>query len=365
MVSSAVAKPMPPTWTQLWQGFQNRFMDQQGRVIDIDEGGVSTSEGQSYALFFALVSNDQSLFHKILIWTQNNMAEGDMSQHLPCWRWGKNSHDQWGPLSDESASDANLWFSYTLLQAGNLWHNASYVRIGQKMLHLIEQKEVISVPGWGPLLLPGPSSYWTANGRFITNPSYEPLFVLHYLAHANPQGPWHSMAQKLPILLQDISPRGYAPGWIAYRPSLGWEMAPEGPQGSFNAIRCYLWAGMISRKNPVAHQIIQSLAGMSEYLKKHGHPPERVNTLSGQTQGVGPVGFSAALLPYLQASNDRALLTAQYRRLQEAWKPEAQLYSFHYYDNALALFSLGFMDHLYGFTSDGTLWVFWHQQQPY
>ena len=65
MVSSAVAEPVVPTWTQLWHGFQNHFMDQQGRIIDPDEGGVSTSEGQSYALFFALVANDHALFQKI------------------------------------------------------------------------------------------------------------------------------------------------------------------------------------------------------------------------------------------------------------------------------------------------------------
>jgi endoglucanase len=359
MVSSAVAEPVIPTWTQLWCGFQSHFIDRQGRIIDPDEGGVSTSEGQSYALFFALVANNKALFQKIMTWTQDNMAQGNMAQHLPIWRWGKTPQGHWGPLSGESASDADLWLAYTLLQAGHLWHSAYYIQIGQGMLRLIVQKEVVDAPGWGPFLLPGPSPYWTAGGYFITNPSYAPLFILRYLADADPQGPWRAMAQHLPDLLEDISPHGYVPDWIAYRPSVGWEMAPEGPLGSFNAIRCYLWASMASEKSHASSRMLRALRGMIAYLKTHTYPPEYINTLSGQAQGVGPVGFSAALLPYLKVTNEKALLTTQYQRLQKAWEPAVQGYSFHYYDNALALFSLGFMDHLYGFTPNGTLWVFW------
>ena len=187
MVSSSVAEPAVPTWTQLWQSFQNHFMDQQGRVIDPNKGGVSTSEGQSYALFFALVADDRALFQKIMDWTRDNMAQGNMAQHLPIWRWGENPQGHWGPLSERSASDADLWLAYTLLQAGHLWHNAYYIQIGQDMLRLIVQKEVVDAPGWGPLLLPGSSPYWVLNGRFITNPSYAPLFILLYLADADPQ----------------------------------------------------------------------------------------------------------------------------------------------------------------------------------
>lgn len=54
-----------------------------------DARKISTSEGQSYGLFFALAANDRAGFDKLLTWTQNNLAEGDLKQHLPGWLWGK------------------------------------------------------------------------------------------------------------------------------------------------------------------------------------------------------------------------------------------------------------------------------------
>ena len=47
------------------------------------------AKGQSYALFFALVANDQATFDKVLAWTERHLAEGDLSARLPAWLWGE------------------------------------------------------------------------------------------------------------------------------------------------------------------------------------------------------------------------------------------------------------------------------------
>jgi hypothetical protein len=53
----AHAEAAPP-WHQFWKAYQQYFIDPaSGRVIDWHEGDITTSEGQSYALFFALVDN--------------------------------------------------------------------------------------------------------------------------------------------------------------------------------------------------------------------------------------------------------------------------------------------------------------------
>jgi endo-1,4-beta-D-glucanase Y len=46
-------------WT-LWDSYSARFIDAQGRVIDPQGGARTTSEGQAYALFFALADNDRA-----------------------------------------------------------------------------------------------------------------------------------------------------------------------------------------------------------------------------------------------------------------------------------------------------------------
>ena len=55
-------------WT-LWDSYSARFIDGQGRVIDPQGGGRTTSEGQAYALFFAMADDDRACFDRVLTWT--------------------------------------------------------------------------------------------------------------------------------------------------------------------------------------------------------------------------------------------------------------------------------------------------------
>ncbi|MGJ4748803.1 glycosyl hydrolase family 8, partial [Leptospira sp. SA-E8] len=53
-----------------WEGFRERFMSADGRVIDKSvPQHQTTSEGQAYAMFFALVANDRDAFARLLRWT--------------------------------------------------------------------------------------------------------------------------------------------------------------------------------------------------------------------------------------------------------------------------------------------------------
>ena len=73
-----------------WDQFKKDYVSAEGRVIDpSDARKITTSEGQSYALFFALAANDRETFGKLFDWTQNNLAQGDLKSTLPAWLWGK------------------------------------------------------------------------------------------------------------------------------------------------------------------------------------------------------------------------------------------------------------------------------------
>ncbi len=61
-----------------WQRFERRFITPEGRVVDRTFGGKTTSEGQSYGLFFALVAGDRKLFARLLRWTDAELAEGKL-----------------------------------------------------------------------------------------------------------------------------------------------------------------------------------------------------------------------------------------------------------------------------------------------
>ncbi|MFP4905648.1 glycosyl hydrolase family 8, partial [Paraburkholderia sp. BR14261] len=79
------ASPAACAWPA-WNAFRSTLLSADGRVIDASTPRqVTVSEGQSYALFFALVANDRASFDKVLTWTENNLAQGDLATHLPAW----------------------------------------------------------------------------------------------------------------------------------------------------------------------------------------------------------------------------------------------------------------------------------------
>ena len=71
-----------PDFERTWDAYAKRFISGDGRVIDPQGGDRTTSEGQSYALFFSLVSNDRVRFDKLLTWTESNLGQGDLGREM-------------------------------------------------------------------------------------------------------------------------------------------------------------------------------------------------------------------------------------------------------------------------------------------
>lgn len=356
----------------LWQAYEARFIDAQGRVIDPQGADRTTSEGQAYAMFFSVVGNDRSEFQKLLNWTQKNMASGDLGTHLPGWQWGHNAAGEWKLLDANSASDADVWMAYALVEGGRLWHNNYYSNLGRLMIGQIERKEVVNLPGFGPMLLPGPVGFVHDNGQgaqsFVLNPSYVPLPVIEGLAKVDPDGPWQMVALNLPKLLRQSAVRGFAMDWVKYTPGNGFTpTVPQpgndelSPMGSYDAIRVYLWAGMIAEGDPLRAEVLQSLQGMRTYLSDHAAPPEKVNSVGFAQPREGPVGFSGALIPYLRAVGEAQAGARQTVRMGEGRDPNSGLYGANktYYDQNLIMFATGFLDHRFAFEPTGELHVEW------
>jgi endoglucanase len=354
-------------WT-LWDSYAARFIDAQGRVIDPQGGSRTTSEGQAYALFFSLADNDRVHFDQVLTWTQANLAGGDLETRLPAWLWGRSPDGQWKMLDPNSAADADVWMAYTLLEAGRLWNHPIYSNIGRQMLARIARTEVADLPGFGPMLMPGPIGF-QHDRSWTVNPSYVPLFLFERLAVLDPSGPWHKIALGIPRLLQQSSRHGFAMDWVNYIPGDGFYPAPAHPgadagagMGSYDAIRVYLWAGMLNASGQTRIQMLSAVAGMSSYLANHDAPPEKVSDQGIPLEQDGPVGFSAAVLPYLRAFPHLERPSArQTIRLSAHRDAASGLYGkdLAYYDQNLALFATGFLDGRFRFGPAGELNVEW------
>jgi endo-1,4-beta-D-glucanase Y len=356
-------------WTP-WNSYSARFIDAQGRVIDPQGGSRTTSEGQSYALFFALVDNDRPTFDRVLNWTQANLSNGDLGATLPAWLWGKSTDGQWKTLDPHSASDSDVWIAYSLVEAGRLWKYPAYSNLGRKMMAQIAKTEVEELPGFGTMLLPGAVGF--KHGQtWILNPSYLPEFVFERFAAVDPGGPWRRIASGIPRLLEQSARHGFAMDWVEYVPGDGFypttqqradDKSAAASTGSYDAIRVYLWAGLLDTKDKTRSEILSAVPGMSVYLADHSAPPEKVSDQGIPQPQDGPVGFSAALLPYLRAFPDLSKEGAQQTiRMSTQRDPNSGLYGkdVTYYDQNLALFATGFVDGRFRFGVSGELNVEW------
>jgi len=318
-------------------------------------------------MFFALVANDREHFAQLLDWTELNLAEGDLSHHLPAWVWGARPDGSWGVLDRNSASDADLWIAYSLIQAGRLWREPSYQSLGRALAERIATEEVADLPGFGTMLLPGNRGFRHGDAYGL-NPSYVPLQVLSGLAYDIPLGPWCKIADNVPTLLQASSRNGFAMDWVRYQPGKGFVPSAgprETPMGAWDAIRVYLWAGMLDGKVPQRRAMLEALAGMDRYLgSAKAAPPMTVSAEGAVTDPNGGVGFSAALVPYLLARGSTDLAARQRRRVEAAFEPATGLYEKkpRYFDQNLLLFFTGWIETRFRFSPLGVLEVSWSSQ---
>lgn len=340
----------------LWKSYADSFMDNQIRVIDHDAGDRTTSEGQAYAMFFALVADDRPRFDGLLRWTETNLGEGDLTAHLPAWLWGRAKDGRWGVLDTNSAADADVWMAYTLLQAGRAWNNPHYTSLGTALAQNIATEEVVQVEGLGAVLLPAPNGFHKANS-YRMNASYLPLQLFLGLSHDLPNGPWAEIAAHIPDVVSASAPHGFASDWLEFK---GGTFTPS-TIGSYDAIRVYLWAGLLDPATPGRAAILKALGGMKHYLQTNQVPPEKVTPDGSVVGPKGPVGFTAALLPFVAAVGEKELLEKQKSRLNSELDSKSGLYGkpARYYDQNLALFALGWQEHRYSFDSQANLRLPW------
>jgi len=344
-------------WPALWKSYTAAYVDNQVRVIDHDAQDRTTSEGQAYGMFFALVANDRSRFDGLLHWTESNLAGGDLTAHLPAWSWGRDKNNKWGVLDPNSASDADVWIAYTLLAAGKAWKDAHYTTVGTRLAKRIAAEEVVEIPGLGATLLPGAQGF--ANGGvYRLNPSYLPVQLFVQLGHELPDGPWRQIAAHIPAIVRGASPQGFATDWVEFRPAKGFTPSAV---GSYDAIRVYLWAGMLDPATPDRGELLKAISGMAHHLRTTSVPPSIVKPDGSVQDATSPVGFSAALLPYLSALGENDAKDQQMSRVRQGFDVKSGLYGKppKYYDENLTLFGLGWVERQFWFDAEGRLATAW------
>lgn len=338
-----------------WQRFKLLYVSDEGRVIDAStQAQVTTSAGQAYALFFALVGNDRKTFDLILRWTHDNLSASKLDKVLPARQWGRADDGSWRVLDSNATSDADLWIAYTLGEAARLWNEMRYANLGAEIASNILRQEVATVPDLGKVLLPGPQGFISEDGWRL-NPSHLPLSLLRGLARQTKEPLWDQLATSSERVILGSAPEGFAADWIEFTGG-GFVADRHGAGlGGHDAIRVYLWAGMLPASDPSRDLLVKALRPMLDSMEQRGAPMETVDIHSLEIRGEGSPGFSGALLPMLANARMMGLLQIQRRRAAEGSLQNNQ----NYYSDALALFGLGWLEHRYRFNRAGLLNVRW------
>ena len=344
-------------WTQ-WQAYAEHFVQPDGRVVDITAGSRTTSEGQAYSLFFALVANDRPRFDAILKWTRNNLCGGDFAAQLPAWLWGQKADGSWGVLDPNAAADADLWLAYTMLQAGRIWNDAGLSQNGRVLLAQIKEREIVEMGVSGKLMLPAPNGFVLDAEHWKLNPSYYPRFQFAGLATEDPSGPWNELWQNYQRLLPQLAPIGLVPDWFLLdaKGQVSADIS-NANVGSYDSIRSYLWAGLSTAMDADG---VRRYGGFLAAIKANNTPPEKIDVASAALISTNtPTGFSAAVLPWLKALGEDVAVENQQRELQDHRIDGLLGRPAHYYDQVLALFGEGAFSERYRFEADGRVTLRW------
>jgi endoglucanase len=220
--------PEPPSagedeTTAAARRFLARYVDDDGRVVRIDEGGDTVSEGQAYAMLLAVVAGDRERFDAAWTWTREHLTRPD---GLLSWRWAE------GAVADASpAADADVDAAHALVLASRRFRAPAYRDAGRRLAGAVLAHETIE-RGGRIVLAAGP---W-ARQEGTVNPSYLSPDGFRALGAATGDPAWDRLAAHAPELLRSLlvsSGDGLPTDWATA--TADGRLAPAPPPGQGGA----------------------------------------------------------------------------------------------------------------------------------
>ena len=244
LASSVAEQAMAAADDADWAGFKSRFVSRDGRVVDIDNGGVSHSEGQGYGMLLAVVHGDRATFDLLAKWSAYHLSRSN--DRLSAWRYDPaeepHVHDA------NNATDGDLYMAWAYARAATAWHEPGYAARAAAIAGAVLDECVIVYHG-RTLLLPAAAGFVHANG-VVLNLSYYAFAAFQALAAVAPDPRWSALRDDGLRLLRDARFGAWSlpPDWLLVqadgrlRPADGWPA-----RFSYDAYRIPLnvaWAGL-------------------------------------------------------------------------------------------------------------------------
>lgn len=164
---SDMKRPPEKPWETWWKSYKNNFILPDGRVQRPEHEYDTVSEGQAYAMLFAVFMKDKETFDLIFRWTEEHLSRGSKyGDHLLAWHWKNGGVNDW-----MAASDADGDYAFVLLLASHQWKGHAYREKAVQVINDIMRLETARGFDNRLFFLPG---LWgrEKDGCLIQNPSY-------------------------------------------------------------------------------------------------------------------------------------------------------------------------------------------------
>ncbi|MEP6653925.1 MAG: glycosyl hydrolase family 8 [Myxococcales bacterium] len=192
---------------QVYRAYQNwkTKMYSGGRVMRVENGNDTVSEGIAYGMLAAVYFNDQTVFGTLWAYAQSHMNNNGLMN------WHYTASGAIASDGQNGATDADEDMAWALIMAGAQWGNASmnYTQLAKTLIQNIWNHEIDH--GGGEVLKPG-DAY---GGASLTNPSYfAPSYYRVFGQLTNNADGWQKAIDKsYQILAATTGQYGLVPDW--------------------------------------------------------------------------------------------------------------------------------------------------------
>ncbi len=347
----SLAKHQPEINQQLkdsWEFYKKNFIHNYGQVID-PSNGVTTSEGQSYAMLRAVWMNDEDTFRGTWQWAKDHLQFRTQDK-LFSWKWQNDK------LADfNNATDADEDIALALIFGFKKWNKDEYLKASQELLNSIWEECVVEVEGHY-YLLPINHNIATQWNGYLLNPSYLSPASYRIFARVDNKHNWNKLADDSYWVLDQVNqmPNNrikLPPNWLLVELKTGKLLSAKKMQGEnadyfgFDAFRT-LWRVALDRewfKSQKADQYLQ--AGqrfVTNYYSQHQKLPMEINVNGKVIQSQASIAVNAGYLSILLAGENETLLNKFYQnQIQNTYHSEQGYWqsSDDYYGNNWAWFA--------------------------
>jgi endo-1,4-beta-D-glucanase Y len=213
----------------LWRDYRETYLESgTGRTLDLQDGAVTTSQGQSYTMLRAVWMDDQETFAQSWQWTKDNLQRDDA---LLANRFGELADGTYGIQQDlggaVSATDADVDVALALLMAYSRWQQDDYLYDALPIVDAVWEQSVVRVDG-APVLV---ADDLQRNGgdQVLVNPSSLAPYAYRVFAAVDPDRDWAGLVDSSYALLGRLTGDplgagatvGLPPDWVHVDRSTG------------------------------------------------------------------------------------------------------------------------------------------------